>query len=271
MEKGPVETFETPPLHDPTLIVCWQTRDIGRLASSVVDRLNQGTEARTIAEMKPLGFFLFKGITFREDLVNVPACQFWASERKNLLIVRSDEPDAQHYLFLSALLEFALGHYRVGEMYTVNGTVSFSPHTRPRRILGVFNDPGFREKLGGYGLEDLTWEGAPALSSYLLWLAGKRGLQGVSLWSEIPFYLAAREDPQAVLSTLSFFNRRFRLSLETADLDGKIRDQNERISTLRKENPEVDRSIQLLEKDMELDQEQQVNLVTEVSRFLERR
>lgn len=64
----------------------------------------------------------------------------------------------------------------------------------------------------------MTWEGPAAISSYLLWLAKRRGILGVSLLPEIPIYLATGEDPHAVKVTLSFLNRRFNLGLDLGGL-----------------------------------------------------
>jgi hypothetical protein len=36
----------------------------------------------------------------------------------------------------------------------------------------------------------MDWEETPAISTYLLWAARKRGIPGAGLWLQIPFYLA---------------------------------------------------------------------------------
>ena len=41
MEKNPLEIYKTPKLHSPSLIVGWQTRDIGKLGPKVIDFLNE--------------------------------------------------------------------------------------------------------------------------------------------------------------------------------------------------------------------------------------
>jgi proteasome assembly chaperone (PAC2) family protein len=114
----------------------------------------------------------------------------------------------------------------------------------------------------------MTWEGPPAISSYLLWLAKRRGIPGVSLWPEIPFYLATREDPQAIKLTLSFLNRRFNLGLNLGEFDLEIRDQNEKIAQLRKENAEINGYINTLESGVRLDEEEQLKLAREIYELL---
>jgi proteasome assembly chaperone (PAC2) family protein len=270
VEKDRFEIYETPPLQNSSLIVVWQTRDIGKLGSKVIDFLNEKLGGQEIAEIRPLGFFPFGEVRFKDDLVQIPESKFWACEKNNLLTFRSDEPEFEDYRFLNSILDFAEHHCQAKELYTLSGTISLTAHTHPRRILTVFNQPELKESLQGYGLVEMTWEGSPAISSYLLWVAKKRGIPGLSLWLEIPFYLADREDPQATKLTLSFLNRRFNLGLDLGGFDLEIRDQNEKIAQLRKGNPEINTYISRLESGLRLDEEEQLKLAEEVYELLEK-
>jgi proteasome assembly chaperone (PAC2) family protein len=269
--KNPLEIYKSPKLHSPSLIVSWQTRDIGKLGLKVIDFLNEKLGGREIAEIKPLGFFTFGGVRFKDDLIQVPESKFWACEKDNLLTFKSDEPIFEHYPFLNLVLDFAEHHCHAKELYTISGAVSYIAHTNPRRILTVFNQPELKKSLQGSGLENMTWEGPPAISSYLLWLAKRRGIPGASLWPEIPFYLATREDPQAIKLTLSFLNKRFNLGLNLGEFDLEIRDQNEKIVQLRKENAEINKYINMLESGLRLDEEEQLKLAEKVYELLGKR
>jgi len=267
-EKAPVEIYQTPNLDHPSLLIGWQTHELGKLASTVIHFLNEKMGGREIAELKPFGFYSFGGIRFKHDLVQIPVSHFWACEKKNLLIFKSDEPEFEYYQFLNKALEWAESHFQTKDVYTLNGTFSFIAHTQPRRILTVFNQNEFKEGLQGYEIEELTWEGPPALSSYLLWIANRRGIPGMSLWVEIPFYLAEREDPQAIKATLSFLNKRFNLDLDLSEFDLRVRNQHERIARLREENAEINDTIRRLEDGLMLNDEEQLKLTKEVHDLL---
>ena len=268
VERDPFEIYESPHLKTSSLIVAWQTQDVGKLGSKVIDFLKEKLAGREIAEIKPLGFFSFGGVRFKEDLVQVPESKFWVCERSHLLLFKSDEPEFGHYKFLNSLLDFAERHFQIKELYTIHGIISLTPHTHPRRVLTVFNQSEIKQELQDYELEDMTWEGPPAISSYLLWVAKRKGISGVSLWPEISFYLAPREDPQTIKLTLSFLNRRFDLGLDLGGFDLEIRDQNEKIAQLRREHAEINQYMNLLEKGHPLDKEGQLKLVQEVYELL---
>jgi proteasome assembly chaperone (PAC2) family protein len=268
VEKDPFKIYKTAPLQSPPLIVGWQTQDIGKLGSRVIDFLIEKLGGQEIGEIKPLGFHAFAGVRFKDDVVQVPKSKFWACEKDNLLIFKSDEPVFEHYHFLNLILDFAKHQHQTKELYTLNGTTSYTPHTHPRRILTVFNQPRLKESLSGFGLEEMTWEGPPAISSYLLWVAKRRSVSGVSLWPEVPFYLATREDPQAIKLTLSFLNKRFDLDLDLERFDLEIQAQNKKIAHLREEDTEINKYISMLENGMRLDEEEQLKLLKQVYELL---
>jgi proteasome assembly chaperone (PAC2) family protein len=270
VEKDPSEIYETPQLQVSSLIVGWQTQDVGKLGSRVIDFLKEKLKGQELGEIKPLGFFSFGGVRFKEDLVQVPESKFWICEKDHLLLFKSDEPEFGHYKFLNSLLDFAERHFQIKEFYTLNGAISLVPHSHPRRVLTVFNQPEIKKNLQDYDLENMTWEGPPAISSYLLWIARKRGISGASLWPEIPFYLAPRGDPQAIKLTLTFLNRRFGLGLDLGGFDLEIKGQNEKIAELRKKDAEIDQYLNLLERGHSLDEEGQLKLAQEVYDLLGR-
>jgi len=271
VEKGPFEIDHLPQMQSPVLIIGWQTQDIGKLGSRVIHFLNEKLGGQEIGEMNPLGFFPFGGVRFKDDLVQFPESKFWACEKHHLLILISDEPVFEHYQFLNLVLDFAESHCHAKELVTLGGALSYIAHTHPRRILTVFNQPELRTSLEGYGLQEMTWEGPPAISSYLLWVARKRRISGMSLWTEIPFYLATREDPQAIKLTLSFLNRRFDLGLDLGVFDLEMRYHNEKIAELRKEDAQINNYISRLETGQRLDEEEQLKLARAVYNLFEKR
>ena len=268
MERDLFEIYKTPQSQNPSLIVGWQTHDTGKIGSRVIDFLNEKLGNQEIAEIKPLSFFLLRGAEFKDDLIQIPEGKFWACEKSDLLTFKSDEPEYEQYKFLSAAMDLAQHHCKVKELYTINGTISSIAHTAPRGILAVFNEPELQGRLRSYGLEDMTWEGPPAISSYLLWVARGRGIPGVSLWPQVPFYLAAKEDPEAIKLTLSFLDWRFNLGLDLRELDEEIGRQKGKISRLREENSEINMSIGMLERGFSLSEEEQMRLAREVYQAL---
>ena len=176
--RDPFEIYESPHLKTPSLIVGWQTQDVGKLGLKVIDFLKEKLAGREIAEIKPLGFFSFGGVRFKEDLVQIPESKFWICEKNNLLLFKSDKPEFGHYKFLNALLNFAERHLKVKELYTLNGTISLVPHTNPRRVLTVYNQPEIKNRLKDHELEDMTWKGRQrSVAIFYGWPKGREFLE----------------------------------------------------------------------------------------------
>jgi len=268
--KEPVEIHSQPELDNASLIVGWQ-EDAGKLGQKVIEYLNRHIKTKIFCEIEPVNFFPLGGVAIENDLAQFPASKFYAGdERKDLVIFESTQPPYERHRFLNSVLDVGEHYCKIKELYTVSGTISPIAHTSPRRLLAVFNQPEFQRSLRRYGLEDMTWEGPPAINSFLLWLAQRRGIPGVSLWPEVAFYLAATEDPKAAKVVLSLFNGRFDLGLDLTGLDLEIKDQGEKLARLRREEPQIDRYIRTLEIGLSLDEEEQLRLARTVTEFLEK-
>lgn len=69
---------------------------------------------------------------------------------------------------------------------------------------------------------------------------------------------------------LSFFNGRFNLGLDLTGLDSQIKDQNEKITRLRKDDSQIDRYIRTLEVGLSLNEDEQLRLARGVTEFLDK-
>ena len=267
--REPVEVYWQPEFENASLIVGWQ-EDAGKLGPKVIDYLTKHIRGKSFCEIEPVKFFPLGGVAIDNELAQFPVSRFYVGTRKDLVIFESNQPPHEQYQFLNSVLDVGEYYCKIKELYTVSGTISPMAHTTPRRLLTVFNQPEFQRRLRGFELEDMTWEGPPAINSFLLWAAQRRVIQGVSIWPEIAFYLAATEDPKAAKVALSFFDHRFDLGLDFTGLDSEIKEQNEKLALLRKENPEIDKYIRTLEVGISLNEEEQLRLARGVTEFLEK-
>lgn len=261
---------EQPEFQDPTVIVAWE-EDAGKLSPKVIDYINEKLGAKSFCEVEPVRFFSLEGVAIENDTAQFPQGKFYYSGRSDLVTFKGNEPRFERYKFLNAVSDLAQHYCKTKQLYTIGGTISPVVHSGSRRILAVFNQEDIQQELSSFGLKNMDWQGPPAISSYLLWVAKRRGIPGVSLWTEIPFYLAPGEDFQAIKVTLSFLDKKFNLALDLAELDDEIRRQNAKIDQLRQEDPEADRYIGMLESNLSLGGQEQLELTKKVTEALERK
>ncbi len=259
---------QQPKFENPSLIVGWN-KDAGQLSPRVIEYLNKKINGRSFCDIEPVDFFSLVGVAVEKDIAQFPEGKFYYCEKSDLVIFKGSEPEFERYRFLDAVSDLAQHHCRIKHLYTINSTISSIAHTNSRKIFAVFNKTEFQKELRGYDLEDMNWQGTPAISSYLLWVAQRKDIPGVSLWTQIPFYLAAGEDFQAIKQTLSFLDNRFNLELDLKDMDEQTQSQNAKIDQLRQEDTEINRCIGALESGLSLSEEEQLGLIKAVSEFLE--
>ena len=255
-------------LENPSLIVGWQ-EDAGKLGPKVIDYLSRHLKARTFGEIEPVQFFPLTGVAIVSNIAQFPVSRLAAGTRRDLVLFESTQPLYERYKFLSSVLDTGEHYCKIKELYTLGGIVYPIAHTSPRRLLAVYNQPELQKRLRDYDLIDMTWEGAPAINSFMLWLAQKRDIPGVSLWPEISFYLSATEDLKSIKLVLSFFNRKFDLGLDFTGLDSDIKNQSEKLALLRSKDSQIDKYIRTLEVGISLNEEEQSRLAGTVTEFLE--
>lgn len=261
---------ERPQFENPSMIVGWE-QDSGKLSPKVIEYLNKKIKGKSFCEIEPTGFFSLAGVAIENNIAQFPENKFYYCQRSDILIFKGSEPRIERYSFLNAIADLAQHHFKIKELYTVSSTIYPIAHTSTRQISAVFNQQEIKDKLRGYGLQDMNWEGPPAISSYLLWIAKNRGIPGVSLWPQIPFYLAAGKDFMAIKMTLSFLNKKFNLDLDFGELDEEIKNQNTKIELLREEDPEIDKYIGMLESELTLSEAEQIELTMKVTELLEKK
>jgi predicted ATP-grasp superfamily ATP-dependent carboligase len=256
----------------PSLIVGWK-EDAGAIGSGILDYLRDKLNAKLFAEIEPTGYFPLNGVTVNDDVAVFPECRFYYSSDKRLLLLESHSPHTDWYRFLNTVIDVSLANCRLSEIYTIGGMISLAPHTTPRQVMAVSGSAEARLDLQNYGLDTSmnyeTPEGQrPTLSSYLVWLAAQKRIKGASIWVPVPFYLTSVSDPEAWELLLRFFDRRFDLGLDFAELEREVADRRRLLEQARRDNAEMDEFIKRLESNLPLTQDENDKLIQEVEEVL---
>jgi proteasome assembly chaperone (PAC2) family protein len=254
------------------VVIVWN-QDVGRLGSKVADYLSRQLDGRELGEISPDGFFSLSGVTVEDDIAQFPESKFYRCRTENFVIFRSDIPRFDWYGFINLVLDIAEKYFKVKQIYTVGGMVLPSAHTTPRTLLSVVNSTEMKRILGGYDIvHDMDYETRedqrPTFSSYLLWAAKIRDIQGACLWVPVPFYLMTVEDPQACKKVLEFFNRHLELNINLADIDKEVEEQNQKIAMARGRFPDLDGYISKLESNLGLTADEGERLVKKIDELL---
>ncbi len=256
-------------------VACWAD-DAGKMGRRIADQLIGKLDAREAGEIELVDFFPLGGVSVEDDVAEFPESKFYYAADMGVVVFTSDAPASNWYEFLNAVLDALTGQFRARELYTMGGMVSMTAHTTPRQLLAVAASDEAKEMLEQYGItRDIDYETPdgqrPTLNSFLLWLAKARGLAAAGLWVPVPFYMVGSEDPSAWKKALEFLNSRFELDIDLSDLDAQARTQNERIEQFLANAPDLRESVQRLESNLMISQEDSEKLVTAMNSLLSQR
>ncbi|HAV10580.1 MAG TPA: hypothetical protein DCX22_03060 [Dehalococcoidia bacterium] len=274
-KQQPFQIYKKPSIHNGSLIVAW-SEDAGALGSNVINYLTDKLGAQELAELDVSGFFSLRGVSVINDVAQFPQCKLYCCEQKNLVLLLSNPPQSNWYTFFKSILTIAENECHIKNLYTIGGMISLSPHTISAKLLATANCTDLKNSLQQYDLTrsmnyETPEEQRPTLSSYLIWLAQRRGIAAATLWSPVSFYLANTEDPRSCWRAIDFFNRLLALGVNTSDIAAKIADQDQRIAEIKQQMPEIGESIRKLEDNLGLDEEESEHLIKTMSALLRKR
>lgn len=261
-----------PRLKNPSVIVGW-AGDGGQMSGEVVDYLISKLRARPFAEIEPPDFFPLSGVSVEGSVAQFPESTFYAYTKGNVILFRSTPPGNEWFKFLELVLDMAERFGQVREVYTVGAMVSIGAHTVPRQLMAVFNSAQLQQSVGQYDFahpfDYETPSGQrPTVSSFLIWVAGQRRIQGASLWVPVPFYLLPVGDPKAKRKLVEFLSSRLRLGLNLHDIDEEIERREQALAKIRSEKADMDDWMSRLEAHKELSDEERQQLVQELTSAL---
>jgi predicted ATP-grasp superfamily ATP-dependent carboligase len=252
---GQLKYSAAPRLERPLMVVAW-SGETGNLGQRIIGYLNDTLQMAKLADIEPEGFFGMNSVEVSSDLVSFPESVLRYSEKASLITMYSDVPAYEVPEFLKLVLDVA-ARYGVSQLVLVNGLPVMASHNTPSELIANLNTPLLKEWLSGDGVNtDINYESPPGqrppISSYLIWEARQRGIEAVSLWVPVPYYLAPYTDEVGARRTLAFLREKLALAL---DLDGAVDAEQrlrEQLGALRTGSADVDRALTMLESNMSL-------------------
>ncbi|MCX7995942.1 MAG: PAC2 family protein [candidate division WOR-3 bacterium] len=258
-----IKWIKKPPLDKPVLFIIWE-KIPGKIGEKIFQSINEKANIQIFCEIIPAIFYPLNGVEIENDVAFIPYNRFYFDQKRNLVIFRGYEPQLNHYQFVLAIVDVVCSYLSVSEIYTLNSFVSNLNYNAIRKIWSVYNNGDIQEKMKNYGLHNMTYEGPPAISSYILYIARERNLPGVSLWCEIPFYLSLVDDFQSQKVVMQFLNDRFGFGFDFSRIDSLCNEQKERLLRLRMTDKKVDRYLWSIEMNISLTEEESLYLTNKI-------
>ncbi len=211
-----------------TLVIAFEGwSDAAEAATIALKHVRSQLRARRVASIDPDNYFDFTVTRPQIKLspsgvrrLSWPESKFYLSNLPNspkLLIGVGPEPQLRWKAFSRSVLKIA-DTYNVEKVITLGALLSEVPHTRPIKIVGTTSDEQLAEQLG---LSRPSYEGPTGVLGVLQAAFEARGASCVSLWANVPHYVAQTPSPKAALALVKRVSALIHLGIDTSDLESE--------------------------------------------------
>jgi hypothetical protein len=279
-----VDFTEVGPLTSPVAIAGFEGwNDAGEAASGVVNHLGIAWQATPIGAIDPEEFYDFQ--------VNRPVVEIeegrtqrliWPTTRlslaraepsglpRDVVLVHGIEPNMRWRAFCDEVVG-GLADLGVELVIVLGALLAETAHTRPVPVsVGSSN----AELIDGSGLGRVDYKGPTGIVGVLQHVCTGAGMETVSLWAQVPHYVAQPPSPKATLALLRCVEDVLDLPLPLADLQEEARAWERGVDELAQSDAEVAEYVRTLEeaKDAtELPEASGDAIAREFERYLRRR
>jgi len=247
---------ELPQLNSPVLIAAFEGwNDGANSATATVRHLSEQWDAQLLATMDPESYYDFqvqrpiinieskgvRSLTWPTTSVSIARLAYSSHDA---VLVHGIEPSMRWPSFCAELLDLAdsLG---VQQVIVLGALLAATPHTRPVPITGFASDATLADRLG---FETTTYEGPTGIVGVLQSEAQDAGFSAVSLWAQVPYYVAEPPCPKATLALLAMLEDLVDVSIDLGDLPEDARAWQRGAEELAADDPDVAEYVQQLEE-----------------------
>jgi hypothetical protein len=279
-----VDFIEVGPLTSPVAIAGFEGwNDAGEAASGVINHLGIAWQATPIGAIDPEEYYDFQ--------VNRPVVEIedgrtqrliWPTTRislaraepsglpRDVLLIHGIEPNMRWQAFSGELVD-GLASLGVELVIVLGALLAETAHTRPVPVSIGSSDPVL---VDGSGLSRVDYKGPTGIVGVLQHTCNAAGIEAVSLWAQVPHYVAQPPSPKATLALLRSVEDVLDLPLPLADLQEEARAWERGVDELAASDAEVAEYVRSLEeaKDAtELPEASGDAIAREFERYLRRR
>jgi proteasome assembly chaperone (PAC2) family protein len=246
---------DAPVLERPVLITMlsgWI--DASGAANAAVETLKKATGAQLVATFDTDTFIDYRArrpiMELREGLNtrlrwSVPEIHHGVDANgRDILILSGPEPDTAWELFVETVCNYATAH-GVERAFAIGAYPFATPHTRPPQLS--CHSPS-THVLAEVPFLKNSADVPAGMTAVLEHGLTEHGIAALSLWAQVPHYVAALSYPAAAAALLSAVQMVAGLVVDVSDLVADAQQQRERIDQLVSANPEHLEMVRQLER-----------------------
>lgn len=234
----------------------------GEVSTGTVNYIKNKLKAVKFAEIKPDLFYIFnfpgtmeladefRPYTRVEQGIlkdfSFPKNEFYYHEESNLILFRGKEPNIHWNDYVRYIFELG-ERYDLKRIYFIGSVAAATPHTRGIRASCYCSKEELKREVENHGIKFTVYEGPGSITTYLTFLAKKKGIEMINFVAEIPIYIQS-ENPKAIKTMTEKLVKLLNLDIDTSDLNKKNLAFEKRINELLQNQPQLSEEIKKLEE-----------------------
>jgi proteasome assembly chaperone (PAC2) family protein len=244
-----------PTLNRPILLLAFSGwNDAGGAATFATKFIVQRLAAHTFASIDPETFYNFTEqrpqVRLRKGEREIiwPANEFSYTRDPGLvqdvIVGLGVEPHLQWRAYTEAILRI-VQECNVELVVTLGALLADVAYSRPIRLTGTASEPALARRLN---LSVSKYEGPTGIVGVLHDICRRRGLPAISIWANVPHYIAATPNVKAALALVRRVFTLLDFSMELSDLESAADDFDKRVTQVLASDPKIAEYVRRLEE-----------------------
>lgn len=244
-----------PTLNRPILLLAFSGwNDAGGAATFAAKFLAQRLAAHKFASLDPENFYNFTEqrpqVRLRKGEREIiwPANEFSYAKDPGLvqdvIVGLGVEPHLQWRTYINTILHI-IEECNVELVVTLGALLADVAYSRPMRLTGTASDPNLAQRLH---LNVSKYEGPTGIVGVLHDACRRRGIPAISIWANVPHYIAASPNVKAALALVRRAFTLLDFSSDLSDLERASSDFDRRVAKVLTSDPKIAEYVRRLEE-----------------------
>ena len=240
--------YQQPFLRNPCMVAGWP--GIGGVALRVATYLRDKLGAEELGEIEPSSFFHHAGIVVENNVIRIPQppdiselpqsrFYFWRNNSigDDLIIFAGEaQPPGKEWELAEEVIDIAR-RFGVRRVYTSAAAVATISHSRKPRVWATATRAELLDYLRNYKVVLRDKIHISGLNGLLAGVAQERGIEGICLLGEVPFYIAQMgiEYPKSAQAVLEILTQMLEIHIDMSDLDRLVNEKDRKLIEVEEE------------------------------------
>ncbi|MCF7908382.1 MAG: PAC2 family protein [Candidatus Omnitrophica bacterium] len=254
-----IKEISTPKLKNPIFIAAWP--GMGEVAYKSALFLKEVLGFKVFAKLEPYRFFKPAAVIIQKGIISMPsqpAGFFYYYKGKSapdiILFLGEVQPPLEYAETLSLAIVNYVKKYKAATMFTFAAKPESIDHKSESRVWVAATHNESLKAFEKIGAKILTEGQVSGLNGIILGVGKRKGIKGVCLLGEIPFYTVQIENPRAIAKVLDILKSFLKMSLNLDSLIERskfIEEEIDKLMSYLKGEPQEGAPSPLSEEDIE--------------------